>query len=146
MPHKLSALEIAEGALLADLAVIFQLLATYVPVGGNFFQLFIPTVLAVLVLRRGAYVALVSTCVTLFIVGVMTGLNFLVPALLPCGAGIFLGLTMRRRLGHTSTILLGVIGGAATLFSVTIFFTLLAGLSMTLMLSQMRRMYTTLFA
>ena len=39
MQRKLSAVEIAEGALLADIAIIFQLIATYLPVGSQVFQL-----------------------------------------------------------------------------------------------------------
>jgi hypothetical protein len=146
MPRKLSAIEIAEGALLADLAIIFQLLATYVPIGGAFFQLFIPTVLAILVLRRGMYVGIISVCVALFIVGVLTGLGALIPTLLPCGAGIFLGLTMRHRLSHTATIVLGVFGGALTLFGVLVLATLLSGLSFEFIALQMNKTYVAAVA
>ena len=49
---RLSPIEIAEGALLADVAVIFQLLWLYLPVVGGFFRVLIPVVFTVLVLRR----------------------------------------------------------------------------------------------
>ena len=37
MFRRLSAIEIAEGALLADIAVIFHLLTLYLPIGGTGF-------------------------------------------------------------------------------------------------------------
>lgn len=39
--RRLSAIEIAEGALLADIGVVFQLLIKYLPVGGAFLALLI---------------------------------------------------------------------------------------------------------
>ena len=62
MPRKLNAIEIAEGALLANIAVIFQLLALYLPVGGIVFALLVPTVFTVLVLRRGFYASIMGLC------------------------------------------------------------------------------------
>ena len=49
----MSAIEIAEGALLADIAVLFQLAVIYLPVIDLLTRFEIPIVLAVLVLRRG---------------------------------------------------------------------------------------------
>ena len=73
MLRRLSAIEIAEGALLADICVIFQLLVTYLPVGGDFFRVLIFVVFAILVLRRGLYVGIMAMFVALFITGIVTG-------------------------------------------------------------------------
>lgn len=107
MPHRLRAIEIAEGALLADVAIILQLIAVYLPVGGEALRILIPAAFAVLVLRRGFYVGLLSLFVALFVVGMMTGIHFLAATLLECGAGLFLGLAMRLRLRAVLVVLLG---------------------------------------
>ena len=79
MFRRLNAIEIAEGALLADIAVVFQLLLIYLPVGGGFFRILTFIIFAVLVLRRGLYVGILGMCVALFLVGVVTGPQYLVP-------------------------------------------------------------------
>ena len=55
MFRNLKAIEIAEGALLADVAVILQLLITYLPLpaGHTVFRILIFVVYTILVLRRG---------------------------------------------------------------------------------------------
>jgi hypothetical protein len=127
MPRKLSAIEIAEGALLANIAVIFQLLALYLPVGGIVFALLVPTVFTVLVLRRGFYASIMSLCVALFIVGLLTGLGSVQLMLLEVGAGTFLGVTMKSRLHYIPLILLGVTGSAIGLSILTLLNVLLLG-------------------
>lgn len=114
--RRLSAIEIAEGALLADIAVVVHLLIRYLPVGGTLLALLVPVIFAVLVLRRGLYVGCVSLCVALFIICVVTGPGGIPLLLLEAGAGLFLGATMRRRLGHALTIALGVLCGGVTLW------------------------------
>jgi uncharacterized protein YybS (DUF2232 family) len=134
-------IEIAEGALLADIAVVLQLLAIYLPYFELFFRLLTPTVFAVLVLRRRLYVGGMCLCVTLFIVGVTSGLSFLILVLLECGAGLFLGVAMKWRLGHSAVLLLGVLSAAVALFGLSILFTLLAGLPLATLGLQLRRSY-----
>jgi len=68
MPRKLSAIEIAEGALLADIAVIFQLLSLYLPIGKSFLRILIPIVITIIVLRRRLYVGMMGLRVALFLV------------------------------------------------------------------------------
>src|SRR5436305_8487312 len=120
MLRKLSAIEIAEGALLVDIAVVFQLLFIYLPVGGAFFSLLIPPLFTILVLRRGFYAAIMGVCVAIFIVGVITGFHSVLLTLLECGAGIFLGVTMRLRLHYIPLILIGTTGSAFFLSSTTL--------------------------
>lgn len=125
--RRLSAIEIAEGALLADIGVVFQLLIKYLPIGGDFLRLLVPVVFALLVLRRGLYVGCMSLCVSLFIISIVLGPSGAPLLLLEAGAGLFLGLTMCHRLRHLSTISLGVLCGALALWSVILFATLLSG-------------------
>ncbi len=127
MLRKLSAIEIAEGALLADIAVVFQLLFIYLPIGGVFFSLLIPPLFTILVLRRGLYASIMGLCVALFIVGVITGFNSIFLMLLECGAGLFLGLTMRYRLHYIPLIFIGTTGSAILFFGSTLLTILLLG-------------------
>src|SRR5205085_3252815 len=128
MPRKLSAIEIAEGALLADIAVIFQLISLYLPVGRSFLRILIPIVFTIIVLRRRLYVGVMGLCVALFIVGIMTGPNYLVTMLLEGMGGLFLGLTMKYRLRHFIILFVGVTCGALAVYITIILFTLMAGL------------------
>ena len=127
MLRKLSAIEIAEGALLADIAVVFQLLFIYLPVGGAFFSLLIPPLFTILVLRRGFYASIMGVCVAIFIVGVITGFHSVLLTLLECGSGIFLGVTMRLRLHYIPLILIGTTGSAFFLSGTTLLTILLLG-------------------
>lgn len=110
MSRKLTAIEIAEGALLADVAVIFHLLYWFLPIPlvSDSFRLFIPTVFAVLVLRRSFYVGLMGLSVTLFIIALLAGLYSVIPMIWASGAGLYLGLVMKRRVGHFFILLIGV--------------------------------------
>ena len=112
MSRRLSPIEIAEGALLADIAVVFQLIWLYLPLPGLFFRFLIPVVFTILVLRRDLATGLLSLSVALFVVGVMTGPNLfdLIYLALEGIGGLFLGMTMKWRLGHISTLVLGVLG------------------------------------
>ncbi|HEX9373960.1 MAG TPA: DUF2232 domain-containing protein [Roseiflexaceae bacterium] len=144
--RKLSAIEIAEGALLADIAVILQLFALYLPVFDVVARLIIPIVLAVLVLRRSLYVGVISACVAGFVVAMLSGIAALIPMLLSCGTGLFLGLTMRRRLPHIPLIILGVAGGTLTVCALLLLFTLLAGLPLATIARQLERSYQAAMA
>ena len=107
MFRSLKPIEIAEGALLADVAVIFQLLVVYLPAGGDFFRLLIFIVFALLVLRRGLYVGIMAMFTALFLIGVLTGLRGLYFLPLEATGGLFLGVTMKRNMRHIPLILLG---------------------------------------
>ena len=58
--RRLTPIEVAEGALLADLAVMCQLVWTYLPLPGLLFRFLIPTIFTVIVLRRRLAVGLVA--------------------------------------------------------------------------------------
>ncbi len=128
MFRKLTALEIAEGALLADVGVIFQLLALYLPIGKSIFQVLTPIVFAIIVLRRGFYVGLMSLVVALFTIGILSGPGKLPLMLLEAGAGLYLGLMMRRRTNHFIIIVVGAFSGTLATYMLLIGTDLLLGI------------------
>jgi hypothetical protein len=127
MFRRLTAIEIAEGALMADIGVIFQLLAKILPVGGGIFQLLIPIVFAIIVLRRTFYIGCMSLVVALLITALISGPGASFFMLLECGAGLFLGLTMKHRMGHLTILFLGITSGALTFYSLFVLISLLTG-------------------
>lgn len=114
--RKLSAIEITEGALLADVAVIFFLMARYTPVVGGVFRVPIFIVFAILALRRGLYVGIMGLCVAMFICSVMTGPQNVVFMFFESAGGLFLGVTMKYRWRHTVILLSGVTLGALSFY------------------------------
>lgn len=146
MPRKLNALEIAEGALLADIAVVFQLLVLYLPVGGDFFRLLIFIVFAVLVLRRGLYVGIMGMCVSFFISGVLTGPQYVPFMFLEAAGGLFLGATMKYRLRHVFVVLLGITCGAAALYIVVFVGAFLTGIPLSRLVRSLHNAYTSVIA
>jgi hypothetical protein len=131
MVRNLKAIEIAEGALLADIAVVFHLLATYLPVGGGFFTSLIFVVFCVLVLRRGLYVGLMALCVSLFITAVLMGLSGTPFMFLEVVGGLFLGVTMQRRIHHIPLLLLAITCGSLSLYGLVLLLALLTGVPFT---------------
>jgi hypothetical protein len=127
MVRSLKAIEIAEGALLADIAVVFHLLATYLPVGGGFFTSLIFVVFCVLVLRRGLYVGIMALCVSLFITAVLMGLSGTPIMFLEVVGGLFLGVTMQRRMRHIPLLLIGITCGSLSLYGLIFLVSLLTG-------------------
>jgi predicted membrane protein DUF2232 len=127
MFRRLTAIEIAEGALMADIGVIFQLLVKILPVGGGIFHLLIPIVFAVIVLRRSFYVGCMSLVVALFITVLISGPGSSFFMLLECGAGLFLGLTMKHRMRHFVILFLGVTSGTITFYLLLIVLDFITG-------------------
>jgi len=129
MFRNLQAIEIAEGALLADIAVVFQFISAFMPVGSSFFHILTIIVFCVLVLRRGLYVGLMGVCVAVFVISVVVGPSYLLSMLTEGLAGSFLGITMRLRFHHIPLLLLGIFSGALFIYASAFLYTLLAGLS-----------------
>lgn len=143
MFRSLKPIEIAEGALLADIAVIFQLLVVYLPAGGEFFRLLIFIVFAVLVLRRDLYVGIMGMFTALFLIGVIIGFRGGPLLLLAATGGLFLGVTMKHDLRHIPLILLGTTCGAFALYGLLFCLLLLAGESFTVLLHTLHAGYNT---
>jgi uncharacterized protein YybS (DUF2232 family) len=146
MFRRLTAIEIAEGALLADIGVIFQLLALYLPIGKSIFQILSPIVFAIIVLRRGFYVGLMSLCVAVFTIGIISGPGGWPLMMLECGAGLFLGLTMQHRMGHFWIILLGTTAGALASYILLIIGDLLTGIPLTDLVRSLQNTFAQLIA
>ena len=143
MFRRLSAIEIAEGALLADIAVIFQLLTLYLPIGGEWFRLLIFVVFALLVLRRGLYAGIIGLCVALFLTAVLSGINFISLMLLEGMGGLFLGATMKHRWHHIPLLLVGITCGAAALYLLIVLSSLLFGIPLSILVTGLHKAYTT---
>ena len=141
MTHRMRPIEIAEGALLADISIVFQLLSLYMPYLDVFFRMLTSVVFAVLVLRRGLYVGVMASAVALFVVGVMTGFQLTVPLIFTCGAGLYLGVTMKRRVPWPVVLLVGTTGSAVAVYAVVVVFALLAGLPLTELLVALQKSY-----
>ncbi|EFH88702.1 hypothetical protein [Ktedonobacter racemifer] len=127
MFRNLKAIEIAEGALLADVAVIAQLAVTYLPLVGDIFRSLIFLVFAVLVLRRGLYTACFGLGVALFLILVLLGPAAMPLILLECVGGLFLGFTMRLRLPHWLLLFIGITCGAMAFYGLVLLAFVLSG-------------------
>jgi len=139
----LQAIELAEGALLADIALVFHLLIRYLPIGATVFALLIPVVFAVIVLRRGLYVGCMSLCVALCLCGIVLGPGGLPLFFLEAGAGLFLGITMRQQLNQWLTVVLGILGGSLSFWLMLLVLVSLLG-GPQLFLRVIRQTYTAL--
>jgi hypothetical protein len=142
--RKLQPIEIAEGALMADLAVIFQLMAIYIPIVGDFFRMPIFVVFAILVLRRNLYVGIMTMCVTWFILGVIIGPQYLIAPTLEMMGGLFLGVTMKYRWRHSLLLLSGVSCGAFAIYCLVLLFTIVSGTPIDTFVHSLQRLYTAL--
>jgi hypothetical protein len=80
------------------------------------------------VLRHGFYVGALSLSVAVFTIGIMSGPAAWPFMLLECGAGLFLGLTMKHRMGHFWIVILGTTSGALAFYVLLIAVNLLAGI------------------
>jgi hypothetical protein len=139
--RRLSAIEIAEGALLADIGVIFQLVALYLPIGGDALRMLIPIVFAIIVLRRGLYVGCMSFCVALFLIGVIAGPGNLILMMLEGLAGLFLGVTMKYRFHQLAILFLGITSSAFLLFVLFILTDLFTGIPFTDLIQSLHQAY-----
>lgn len=146
MFRDLKAIEIAEGALLADIAVLFQLLAIYLPIGGQIFRLLIFIVFTVLVLRRGLYVGIMSLCVAVFVVSIIVGTQSVVDLLLECMGGLFLGVTMKWRMHLLPLLLLGVTFGSLAFYGATIITCFIFAIPLSTLVTILHTTYTSLIS
>ncbi len=143
MFRKLSAIEIAEGALLADIAIVFQLLTLYLPVGGDFFRVLIFIVYAVLVLRRGLYVGVMGMMVSLFIAAILTGPQLVIGLSLEAMGGLFLGFVMKHRVSHFLSLFVGITCGALASYIVLFLGSLVFGIPLSSLVRGLRNSYNT---
>jgi len=143
MLRTLKPVEIAEGALLADIAVIYQLLVNYIPFVGDVFRFPIFIVFAILVLRRGLYVSIMSSCVALFIAGILMGPSLLPVFVVEIMGGLYLGVTMRSRVPHALLILLGATCGALAFYVLFGALTVFTGVPISTYIQFLRQTYAS---
>ncbi len=146
MFRNLQAVEIAEGALLADIAVLFQLMAIYLPIGGQVFRVLTFIVFTVLVLRRGLYVGIMGLCVALFVVTIIVGTQSVVYLLLECMGGLFLGVTMKWRMPLLPLLLLGVTFGSLAFYGTIILSSLIFAVPLSTLVNVLHSTYTTIIS
>src|SRR5215469_16513810 len=108
------AMGLAEGGLLADVAIILELAAIYLPIVGTVLAIAVPTPFAILMLRRGARATLLAGAVAAFLILVLSGPHFAWRMGLEALAGLVLGGAMRARI-RPSIAFLGVTLLVATL-------------------------------
>jgi hypothetical protein len=105
-----SAISLAEGGLLADVSLVFDLAWIYIPIVGMAFIPLIPTPFTILYLRRGARITFFAACVGGFLMTVLVGPHYGWRLAFEGIIGLAMGWMMRRRwpplLAITLTILL----------------------------------------
>ena len=94
----LDALGLAEGGLLADIGVILDLAAIYIPLVGAVLGPAVPTPFVILALRRGPRVTLLAAAVSAFLVTIFAGPHFGWRMGLEAVVGLLLGWAMQRRM------------------------------------------------
>jgi uncharacterized protein YybS (DUF2232 family) len=124
----LDALGLAEGGLLADVAIILDLASIYLPIIGTVLAPAVPTPFAVLMLRRGPRVTLLAAAVAAFLITVLAGPHFGWRMGLQAVVGLLLGWAMRRRLRPLLVLGLGTALVASVTFAAALGVIFLTGL------------------
>lgn len=101
------ALSLAEGGLLADVAVILELVRIYLPLIGAVFALLVPMPFVLLMLRRGWRATGLAVVVGTLLVGMMSGPHFGWRMAASGLVGLALGLAMRLRLRPALVVVAG---------------------------------------
>jgi uncharacterized protein YybS (DUF2232 family) len=103
----IDALSLAEGGLLADVAVILELVHIFLPLAGNVFLPLIPVPFVLLMLRRGFKATLLSVLVAGLLIGLITGLHNGWRMMVIGLVGLALGFAMRVRMRPSLVVLAG---------------------------------------
>jgi hypothetical protein len=110
----LDAKGLAEGGLLADVAIVLELAAIYLPIIGTLLSFAVPTPFAILMLRRGTRATLLAAAVAAFLISILSGPHFGWRMGVEALVGLVLGGAMRARI-RPSLAFLGVTLLAATI-------------------------------
>ncbi len=101
---------LVEGALLAGIAVVLALAATYLPVAGMLLFFLLPVPIALMELRHGTRPALLSVFVTGAVLSAFIGPLQAVSLTATLGlVGVAFGFGIRNRFSPTKTLLLGTV-------------------------------------
>lgn len=113
---RMSALDMAEGGLLADVGIVLDLASIYLPIVGAILTPTVPTPFAILTLRRGPRVAFVASAVAMFLVTMLAGPHFGWRMGLEASLGILMGWAMRRRWRSLTIVVAGTVIVATAAF------------------------------
>ncbi len=111
------AASLAEGGLLADVAVILELVRIFLPVAGIAFSLLVPMPFTLLMLRRGLKPTLLAVVVGALLIGVITGPHYGWRMIVSGLVGLALGFAMRARLRPWLVVVLGSLGTSLALYA-----------------------------
>lgn len=106
-PPMIDALALAEGGLLADVAVILELVRIFLPYVGVALSPLVPVPFALLMLRRGFRATALSVMAGALLIGLMTGLHYGWRMALTGLVGLALGWAMRIRMRPALVVLIG---------------------------------------
>lgn len=134
----LTPIALAEGGLLTDVAIILDLVAIYLPLLGTVVAPAVPAPFAVLMLRRGARVTLLTAGVSAFLMTILTGPHFGWRMGLQALIGLLMGWAMRRRLSWIITVTLGALLVTTVGFAATLGLILVIGMPLTNILELLR--------
>jgi hypothetical protein len=136
-------LALAEGALLADVAVLVDLVRVYVPFIGVVLAPLLPTPFALLVLRRGVRPALLAVGVATALMSLMVGPHYGWRIGVSGLVGLALGYVMRARWRPALIVALGILG--TTLASSAFFFVSLWALAVPVkdLIAELRNLFHT---
>jgi uncharacterized protein YybS (DUF2232 family) len=118
-PPIVDALALAEGGLLADVAVIVELVRIFLPYVGVALAPLVPVPFALLMLRRGFRATALSVMAASLLIGLMSGLHYGWRMALTGLVGLALGWAMQIRMRPALVMLLGT---ALTSLAAYIFF------------------------
>ena len=124
----LTALEMAEGGLLADVGIVLDLASIYLPIIGAVLTPTVPTPFAILTLRRGLKVALVACAVSMLLVTMLAGPHFGWRMGLEAGVGMLMGWAMRHRWRAPTIIAAGTAVVATVTFAAALLVLVATGL------------------
>ena len=105
----IDALSLAEGGLLADVAVILELVHIFLPLAGNVLLPLIPVPFVLLMLRRGFKATLLAVMVAGLLIGLITGLHNGWRMVVIGLVGLALGFAMRIRMRPSLVVLAGTV-------------------------------------
>jgi energy-coupling factor transport system ATP-binding protein len=97
--------ELAEAAVLGDLALVMEVIAWFAPIGiAGLFQALAVVPFAVLAARHRLRAGLVSAVSASTVAGLVGGIGIMVPVAIASGLGLAAGIAFRRRWGSLTTV------------------------------------------
>lgn len=111
------ALSLAEGGLLADVAVILELIRIFLPVVGIAFSLLVPMPFVLLMLRRGLKPTLLAVVVGALLISLITGPHYGWRMGVSGLVGLALGFAMRARLRPAFVVFAGSLSTSLALYA-----------------------------